>query len=142
MAKTSRASRTAPARKSHKTDNVSGYAKRQARKAKTVQSSDVYEYAPERVKRSKVRLELDREEETGFDVEDEDMEERERLRARLIGENGDDEMIDSADDEEIDSEAAFEESDEDRFAGFFSKKVCALSWNSYLALTSGVVDQN
>ena len=32
-------------------------------------------------------------------------------------------MIDSGDDEDIDSDAAFEESDEDRFAGFFPRKV-------------------
>lgn len=44
-------------------------------------------------------------------------------KARLIGENDDDERIDSADDEELDSDAAFDESDEDRYAGFFSSKV-------------------
>ncbi|KAF5352803.1 hypothetical protein D9756_006229 [Leucocoprinus leucothites] len=43
-------------------------------------------------------------------------------QARLIGENEDDERIDSADDEELDSDAAFDESDEDRYAGFFSSK--------------------
>ena len=44
-------------------------------------------------------------------------------RARLIGENVDGETIDSGDDEDIDSDNAFDESDEDRFAGFFSTKV-------------------
>lgn len=44
-------------------------------------------------------------------------------RARLIGELDDDEKIDSADDEELDSDAAFNESDEERYAGFFSSKV-------------------
>lgn len=44
-------------------------------------------------------------------------------RARLIGEHDDDERIDSADDEELDSDAAFDESDEERYAGFFSSKV-------------------
>ncbi|KAK0498773.1 Utp14-domain-containing protein [Armillaria luteobubalina] len=83
--------------------NAAGYAKRQARKEKeTAPSEDVYEYAPDAVRRSKVTLDLDR---------DEDFE---QLRARLIGENEDDEMIDSEDDEDIDSDAAFEESDEDR----------------------------
>jgi len=38
-----------------------------------------------------------------------------RAQARLVDE---DEEIDSGDDEEIDSDAAFEESDDDRFAGF------------------------
>ncbi|KAK0205350.1 Utp14-domain-containing protein [Desarmillaria ectypa] len=101
--------------------NAAGYAKRQARKEKeTAPSEDVYEYAPDAVRRSKVKLDLDRDEDFGGipDVDDE----REQLRARLIGENEDDEMIDSEDDEDIDSDAAFEESDEDRFAGFFSRK--------------------
>jgi U3 small nucleolar RNA-associated protein 14 len=44
-------------------------------------------------------------------------------QARLIGENDDDEQINSADDEELDSDAAFDESDEDRYEGFFSSKV-------------------
>ncbi|KAJ3563283.1 hypothetical protein NP233_g9033 [Leucocoprinus birnbaumii] len=43
-------------------------------------------------------------------------------QARLIGEGDDDERIDSADDEELDSDAAFDESDEERYAGFFSRK--------------------
>ena len=47
------------------------------------------------------------------------------LRARMLntGEGGDD-VINSEDDEEIESDEAFEESDEERFAGFsFAKKV-------------------
>ncbi len=96
--------------------NAAGYAKRQARKEKeTALSEDVYEYAPDAVRRSKVKLDLDRDEDFGG-IPDGDGE-REQLRARLIGENEDDEMIDSEDDEDIDSDAAFEESDEDRFAG-------------------------
>ncbi|KAF9447857.1 small-subunit processome [Macrolepiota fuliginosa MF-IS2] len=43
-------------------------------------------------------------------------------KARLIGEHEDDERIESGDDEELDSDAAFDESDEERFAGFFSRK--------------------
>ncbi|KXN84966.1 hypothetical protein AN958_11811 [Leucoagaricus sp. SymC.cos] len=43
-------------------------------------------------------------------------------RARLIGELDDEERIDSEDDEELDSDAAFDESDEERYAGFFSSK--------------------
>ncbi len=102
--------------------NAAGYAKRQARKEKeTALSEDVYEYAPDVVRRSKVKLDLDRDEDFGGIPDGDD--EREQLRARLIGENEDDEMIDSEDDEDIDSDAAFEESDEDRFAGFFSRKV-------------------
>ncbi|KAK0451758.1 Utp14-domain-containing protein [Armillaria borealis] len=101
--------------------NAAGYAKRQARKEKeTAPSEDVYEYAPDAVRRSKVKLDLDRDEDFSGIPDGDD--EREQLRARLIGENEDDEMIDSEDDEDIDSDAAFEESDEDRFAGFFSRK--------------------
>ncbi|KAK0194413.1 Utp14-domain-containing protein [Armillaria mellea] len=103
--------------------NAAGYAKRQARKEKekeTAPSEDVYEYAPDAVRRSKVTLDLDRDEDFGGIPDGDD--EREQLRARLVGENEDDEMIDSGDDEDIDSDAAFEESDEDRFAGFFSSK--------------------
>ncbi|KAJ7590843.1 Utp14-domain-containing protein [Mycena floridula] len=97
--------------------NASGYAKRQLRK-KAAPSGDVYEYTPEKVRRSAVGMDLDADEadEAGGDDD-------EPLRARLIGEHKDDEMIDSDDDEELDSDAAFEESDDDRFAGFFSKKV-------------------
>ncbi|KAJ3715559.1 Utp14-domain-containing protein [Lentinula guzmanii] len=107
---------------------ASGYAKRHARKAarSTSRSEDVYEYAPEKVRRSKIALDLDREEEmdAGLGVPDgNDEVEDFRLKARLIGENEEDEKIDSEDDEEIDSDAAFDEDDDERFAGFFTKKV-------------------
>ena len=46
---------------------------------------------------------------------------------RLIGQNSDDEGMSSEDDEDIDSDAAFGESDEETFAGYgFSRKV---QWN-------------
>ncbi|RDB24478.1 Uncharacterized protein C57A7.06 [Hypsizygus marmoreus] len=104
--------------------NAAGYAKRHSKKAAFGLSTDVYEYAPEASRRSKVTLDLDREEaaEYGVGIDGDNDEGREELMARLIGENGEDEMIDSGDDEEVDSDAAFEESDEDRFAGFFSAK--------------------
>jgi len=44
-------------------------------------------------------------------------------KPRLIGETVEDEDISSGDDEDIDSDAAFEESDEERFAGFSFPKV-------------------
>ncbi|KAG5724388.1 hypothetical protein E4T56_gene16087 [Termitomyces sp. T112] len=112
-------------RPSHSKANAAGYAQRHSKKAKALKGlgSDVYEYAPEATRRSKVALDLDRDEAAEYGVGlDGDNEAREELRARLIGENEDAEMIDSADDEEIDSDAAFEESDEERFAGFFSIK--------------------
>ncbi|KAJ3995838.1 Utp14-domain-containing protein [Lentinula boryana] len=111
---------------------ASGYAKRHARKAarSTGRSEDVYEYAPEKVRRSKIALDLDREEEMdaglGFPGGNDEVEDF-RLKARLIGENEEDEKIDSEDDEEIDSDAAFDEDDDERFAGFFTKKVQLLT---------------
>jgi U3 small nucleolar RNA-associated protein 14 len=105
--------------------NVAGYEKRLARKGKSnpTLATDLYEHVPEKAHRSKVALDLGRDEE--FELRDgEDDEEREQLKARLIGENEDDERIASDDDEEVDSDAAFEESDEERYEEFFSNKVC------------------
>ena len=112
--------------KSRTQANVAGYEKRKAQKAKSATTtSDLYEHIPEKSRRSKVNLDLDRNEamEYGTGIDGASEEEREGLRARLIGEGMDDEEIASEDDEEIDSDAAFEESDEERFAGFFSSKV-------------------
>jgi U3 small nucleolar RNA-associated protein 14 len=106
--------------------NVAGYEKRQARKKKpATTTSDLYEHIPEKTRRSKVNLDLDRDEamEYSVGIDGANGEKQEELRARLIGEGMDDEEIASDDDEEIDSDAAFEESDEERFAGFFSSKV-------------------
>ena len=114
--------------------NIAGYEKRLAKRGKQHASHDVYEYVQGKARRSKVGLDLDREEAfeygVGFDGATEEEDERENMRARLIGENEDDERVDSDDDEEIDSDAAFEESDEERFAGFFSNKVyCYFQFN-------------
>lgn len=80
--------------------------------------SDVYEYQSHRVRRANIPLSLDKEEadEHGFDS-DGDLVANTR-KPRLIGESVEDEEIPSEDDEELDSDAAFEESDEERFAGF------------------------
>ncbi|GLB43759.1 putative utp14 protein [Lyophyllum shimeji] len=104
--------------------NALGYAKRHAKKAETTPLlEDVYEYAQEKKGRSRegVRLELDRGEEAGyrFGEEEEGIAEDVRGRVKLLGE---DERIGSEDDEEIDSDEAFEEEDEERFAGFFSSR--------------------
>lgn len=131
--------------------NASGYAKRQQRNAAKKQGAgldDVYDYRQDKVRRANVRLQLDKDEEAGFgagsdDDEDEDIEEGGgNRRPRLIGELDDDERIASEDDEEIDSDAAFEESDEERFAGFdFGKRakekkvsILSLFLMSYLML--------
>lgn len=116
--------------------NATGYAKRHALKAKGGALSDVYEHQQQRVRRDKVKLDLDREEEAdrGFAGSDDDGFDRDALRARLIGENVDDEMIDSEDDEELDSDAAFESGDEEQYAGFsFGKKVCGASYHKLYA---------
>ncbi|KAH9082258.1 Utp14-domain-containing protein [Lactarius deliciosus] len=78
----------------------------------------VYEYQSQKVRRANVPLSLDKEEanEHGFDS-DGDLAANIR-RPRLIGESVEDEEIPSEDDEELDSDAAFEDSDEERFAGF------------------------
>ena len=106
--------------------NIAGYEKRLAKKGKQPASHDVYEYVQGKARRSKVGLDLDREEAleygVGLDGANDEDDARENMRARLIGENEDGEQV-ASDDEEIDSDAAFEESDEERFAGFFSNKV-------------------
>ncbi|KZT27611.1 Utp14-domain-containing protein [Neolentinus lepideus HHB14362 ss-1] len=112
--------------------NAAGYAKRQSSKGKAKAFaggiSDVYEYEQGRTRRSKVPLKLDRYEATEFGVNEDGEDGNDDLggsrssvsewtkRPRLVGEN-DDEGFDPEDDEEIDSDEAFEESDEERFAG-------------------------
>ncbi|KAG1747704.1 Utp14 protein-domain-containing protein [Suillus lakei] len=137
--RSSRISKSGPSklRNSLKKSNAAGYAKRHSQKSShkgkaTVSFDDVYEYAPSKVRRAKIGLELDREEATdrhNYASEDDidlggmGQEGREGLRARLLGENADDEQVDSGDDEEIKSDDAFEESDEEKYAGFdFSSK--------------------
>ncbi|KAK2462885.1 hypothetical protein APHAL10511_005083 [Amanita phalloides] len=110
---------------SSKNSNALGYAKRQSRKTKT-STDDVYEYVPGKHKRSGIRLELARDEGKEFwigpDGEFSDGGDRELSHAQLVGEVEDDEVVASNDDEEVDSDAAFEKSDEERFAEFFSDK--------------------
>ncbi|KAJ8688848.1 hypothetical protein PTI98_013593 [Pleurotus ostreatus] len=103
---------------STKKSNEAGFLKRKARKSQA--PSEVYEYEPSKTRRAKVDSGFDRDELKSFGgaVSDGESDAGEPSRARLIGENEDNEAIGSDDDEEIDSDAAFEESDEDRFAGF------------------------
>ncbi|KAI0334039.1 Utp14-domain-containing protein [Cubamyces sp. BRFM 1775] len=119
---------------SRKAGNALGYAKRQSLKSKALSSrdvGDVYEYQQEKVRRAKVKLQLEKDElagvggaESGSEEEGGGMTSRKRdTRPRLVGENDDDDKIDEDEDEEIDSDGAFDESDEERFAGFsFSHK--------------------
>jgi U3 small nucleolar RNA-associated protein 14 len=114
-----------------KKSNAIGFSKRLARK-KTRQSTsvdDVYEFKAEKVRRSKVALRLTKEElaELGRDnASDSEGDSRRngQPQPRLIGQNSDDEGVDSEDDEDIDSDAAFGGSDEETFAGYgFIRKV-------------------
>ena len=107
------------------------YAKRQSLRSKkpSGQIDDVYDYQPERVRRSKVKLDLGKDElvggGSGSDGEDDDGAHMQPdAHPRLVGEAEDGEMIAEDEDEELDSDEAFEESDEERFAGFnFSHRV-------------------
>jgi len=108
-----------------KKSNAVGFSRRQAHKKSRQSTSldDVYEFQQEKVRRSKVALRLTKEElaELGrnkaSDSED-DGHQGDQPQPRLIGQNSDDERVDSEDDEDIDSDAAFGESDEETFAGY------------------------
>ena len=114
-----------------KKSNAIGFSRRQARKKARQSTSvdDIYEFQPEKVRRSKVALRLTKGElaelgrgnasdsEGGGDQGG-------QPQPRLIGQNSDDERVDSEDDDDIDSDAAFGESDEEIFAGYgFTRKV-------------------
>ncbi|KAI9060478.1 Utp14-domain-containing protein, partial [Trametes sanguinea] len=126
-------------RPSGKAANALGYAKRQTLKSKALSPGDigdVYEYQQEKVRRAKVKLQLEKDEilgaggaESGSEDDEERGSKRKRdMKPRLVGENDDDDGIGEDEDEEIDSDEAFEESDEERFAGFsFSHKKKAKS---------------
>jgi len=114
--------------------NASGYKKRQERKKNNVQMDDLYEFSAAKNKRAGITLDMDREERAGYDpsrngATDEDdldvgMETlRRKISASMEGDVG---IVESEDDEDIDSDEAFEgESDEERFGNFkFAHKVC------------------
>lgn len=132
---------------SHKAANALGYAKRQSRKTKESSSTsvtDVYEFQQEKVRRSKVKLQYERDEllgagARGSESEDEDGGDvRRQNQPRLIGEGEENEQIDEDEDEDIDSDAAFDESDEERYAGFsFSHKKQTASKNKPSQNSSG-----
>lgn len=127
MARAIGSKRTAEQKKS----NAVGFSKRKARKNARQPTSvdDVYEFQPEKVRRSKVALRLTKEElaELGRDdVSDSegDNHRDSQSNPRLVGQDSDDEGMDPDDDEDIDSDAAFGESDEETFAGYgFTRKV-------------------
>ena len=114
-----------------KKSNAVGFSRRLARKKARQSTSvdDVYEFQAEKVRRSKVVLRLTNEElaELGRDNANDSEDDNPRggqPQPRLIGQNSDGEEVDSEDDEDIDSDAAFGESDEETFAGYgFIRKV-------------------
>lgn len=131
MARSGRPARPTQPRKtssSSRKANAEGFAKRQSRKASNPSgptfSGDIYEHIQHTGRRSRTnvstRLAKDEAEEFGVrgsddgDSEGEDNLREGLTRARLVGEEG----VDSGDDEEIDSDEAFGEEDEERFSGF------------------------
>lgn len=108
--------------------------KRQERKNKQreEQNIDVYEYTAGKNKRAAISMQLDQDELLGNDERDPDEEDgfdsdMEKLRRKIAANmQGDVGVVDSEDDEDIDSDAAFEgESDEERFGAFkFAESVC------------------
>lgn len=104
--------------------NARGFAKRQERR-KTRESrnpDDAYEFdADAKTRRSKVALDLDRDDEARANNSDSDGS-ADDLRAR-IAKRVQEDTVASEDDEDIDSDDAFAESDNERFAGHkFSEK--------------------
>ncbi|KAJ6582029.1 Utp14 protein-domain-containing protein [Mycena capillaripes] len=113
--------------------NAAGYLKRHSTKTATPRVEDVYELLEneggrrgkgkgkgKKSRRETLELEYDHGED-GADGRDDDPEDDERTEPRLFGEG---DVIDSEDDEEIDSDAAFEDidGDADGFAGVFARK--------------------
>lgn len=90
------------------------------RKREEGEEGDVYEYAPAKHRRAGVKLSLDREEAMGGGKSsgDEGETDYRALAKRIADVNEEGGQIESGDDEEIESDGAFEESDEERFAGF------------------------
>jgi hypothetical protein len=138
MPRSQSAKSRAPFTSTSKKANATGYQKRKSKSGLTKKNaiSDVYEFEDNtNERRAKVRLELERDEEMGFGRMSDQEEGGGDIahRVKMFGIGGDDEVIGSEDDDEIDSDAAFEESDEDRFAGFsFASSVRLISHISIL----------
>lgn len=124
-------------RESDVSRNVSGYQKRQERKATKSRSSglnDLYEYNAGKNRRAHVEMQLDPDElgaegtsRTKGSLPDDDADDRmEALRRKISANiNGEFGVVESEDDEELDSDEAFEgDSDEERFGNFkFAERV-------------------
>jgi U3 small nucleolar RNA-associated protein 14 len=98
--------------------------------------SDVYEYQSHKVRRAHIPLSLDKDETREHGAASDDDSATDMRKPRLIGESVEDEDVPSEDDEELDSDAAFEDADEERFAGFSFPNVRTLiRFFSYVALS-------
>lgn len=91
-------------------------------------NSDVYEYQSHKVRRAHIPLSLDKDEAREHGAASDDDSAADMRKPRLIGESVEDEDVPSEDDEELDSDAAFEDTDEERFAGFSFPNVRALKF--------------
>ena len=97
--------------------------------------SDVYEYQSHKVRRAYIPLSLDKDETREHGAASDDDSATDVRKPRLIGESVEDEDVPSEDDEELDSDAAFEDADEERFAGFsFPNVRTVIRFFSYVAL--------
>jgi U3 small nucleolar RNA-associated protein 14 len=96
----------------------SSTSKRRSNRFRNPARSDVYEYQSHKVRRAHIPLSLDKDEAHEHGAASDDDFAADTRKPRLIGENVEDEDIPSEDDEELDSDAAFEDTDEERFAGF------------------------
>lgn len=118
--------------------DASGFAKRHAnaKKKKNVPEStdDVYEYTASKNKRAAVKLSHDKEELDGLDHHNGDNEmsgvNMQAIRSRILDLGDTELVINSEEDEEIDSDGAFEENDDEEYVGFsfpkngLKNKVC------------------
>ncbi|KAF9507397.1 hypothetical protein BS47DRAFT_1398668 [Hydnum rufescens UP504] len=111
--------------------NASGYQKRLERKNKRPPTNDpdVYEYSATRDRRANITLDIDKDELRGLGQDTLDghaaNKDMEMLRQKITAAMGEDMgVVGSEDDEDIDSDAAFEgDSDEERFSAFkFAQK--------------------
>ncbi|KAJ7123340.1 Utp14-domain-containing protein [Mycena filopes] len=132
MARSSRPSTSKPrAPDARAKANAAGYLKRRSTNTATTRVEDVYELVENeggrrakgkgrKPRRETVDLEYDYGED-GADGRDDNSDENDKTEPRLFGEG---DQIDSEDDEEIDSDAAFEDidGDADGFAGVFGRK--------------------
>ncbi|GJJ15677.1 hypothetical protein Clacol_009955 [Clathrus columnatus] len=104
--------------------NASGFAKRRAKPKKNSPKSldDVYEYSATKNRRSAVKLVHDKEEFIGIERDNEDHDNSglniEAIRSQILDLGDTNAVINSDEDEEIDSDVAFEESDNEQYAGF------------------------